>query len=156
MRPILGGNVPPDQVIGRDVLIHKMWRLLDDQSLVLVAERRIGKTSVIRKMALEPAPGWFPVYQVIEGLRSPTEFIDRIVDALGPKLSHHGNLWVRTQQLWQHLGGQRLGQWDLPQLQDNWKRILRSTLEDIQEALEERVIFFWDELPLMVSNRSTQ
>lgn len=45
MRPIIGGYVPPDRVVGRDHFIQKMWKTLEDQSIVLVAERRIGKTS---------------------------------------------------------------------------------------------------------------
>ena len=49
MRPILGGNVPPSRLVGRDDFIRKMWQSLENQSVVLVAERQIGKTTVIRK-----------------------------------------------------------------------------------------------------------
>lgn len=79
MRPITGGNVPPDRVVGRDDFIDQMWRALENQSVVLVAERRIGKTSVIRKMAAEPCDNWYPVYLVVEN--SPTN--DMAVFPLG-------------------------------------------------------------------------
>ncbi len=98
MRPILGGNVPPSRVVGRDDFIRKMWRSLENQSIVLVAERRIGKTTVIRKMAEEPAAGWFPIFMLVEGVRSPTEFISRIVDQLSPILSTQEKGWVRLQR----------------------------------------------------------
>ncbi len=152
MRPILGGNVPPDRVIGRDAFIRKMWRNLENQSVVLVAERRIGKTTVIRKMAEEPKEGWFPIFMLVEGLRSPTEFISRIVDRVSPILNRRERSWERLRQLYDHLGGQAIGTWELPELKRNWKRILAGTLDDIRESFEERVVFFWDELPLMISN----
>ncbi len=152
MRPILGGNVPPSRVVGRDNFIRKMWRGLENQSVVLVAERRIGKTTVIRKMAEEPEEGWFPVFMLVEGVRSPTEFISRIVDQLSPILSKRERGWVSAQKLYDHLGGQKIGTWELPELKQNWKRILASMLEDIRESFEDRVVFFWDELPLMISN----
>jgi hypothetical protein len=152
MRPILGGTVPPDRVVGRDAFIHKMWRSLENQSVVLVSERRIGKTTVIRKMAEEPREGWFPIFMLVEGLRSPTEFISRIVDRVSPILSHRKRGWVRLEQLYDRLGGKTIGTWELPALKRNWKRVLTSTLDDIRESFEERVVFFWDELPLMISN----
>jgi len=42
-----GGQIPPDEVIGRDALIKRLWRILERQSLVLSAERRMGKTCII-------------------------------------------------------------------------------------------------------------
>ncbi len=152
MRPILGGNVPPSRVVGRDNFIRKMWRSLENQSVVLVAERRIGKTTVIRKMAEEPEDGWFPIFMLVEGVRSPTEFISRIVDHLSPILSQRGKGWIRLQQLYDQVGGQRIGTWELPELKQDWKRILSSTLDDVRASLDDRVVFFWDELPLMISN----
>ena len=152
MRPILGGNVPPSRVVGRDGFIRKMWQSLENQSIVLVAERRIGKTTVIRKMAEEPRGGWFPVFMLVEGVRTPTEFISRIVDQLSPILSKRERGWFRLQQLYEPLGGQRLGTWELPELKQDWKRVLASTLDDVRESFDERVAFFWDELPLMISN----
>ncbi len=144
--------MPPDQVVGRDAVIRKMWRSLENQSVVLVAERRIGKTSVIRKMAKEPKEGWYPIYMVVEGMLSPTEFISRIVDQVSPMLSRGKRNWVRLQQLYDRLGGKRIGSWELPELKENWKMILADTLNDVRDSFDERVVFFWDELPLMIAN----
>lgn len=152
MRPILGGNVPPAKAIGRDAFIRKMWRNLENQSVVLVAERRIGKTTVIRKMAEEPEEGWHPIFMLVEGLRSPTEFITRIVESVSPILSGCQRSWVHLQSIYDHLGGQKVGTWELPELKQNWKRILAGTLDDIRDSFDERVLFLWDELPLLISN----
>jgi len=152
MRPIIGGNVPPERVVGRDGFIQKMWSTLEDQSIVLVSERRIGKTSVIRKMEQEPFDGWHPIYLVIEGVRSPTEFISKIFDAVSPILSKKERVFGRFRELYQGIAGQEIGDWSFPELKDNWKRLLKAILDDIKDNFEERVLFLWDELPLMISN----
>jgi hypothetical protein len=152
MRPILGGNVPPRQVIGRDALIDKMWRTLETSSIVLSAERRIGKTSVLRKMIDTPREGWHPVYLVVEGVRSPAEFIRRNVDEVAPILSRKKRMLARLQEALHDIAGAKLGDWALPQIKDHWKRLLDLALTDIRENFDERVVFLWDELPLMISN----
>ncbi len=152
MRPIIGGNVPPERVVGRDDFINKMWNTLENQSIVLVSERRIGKTSVMRKMEKEPRKGWRPIYLVIEGVRSPTEFISKIHDAVSPVLTRRGRILERLRKLYQEIAGQKIGSWALPELTDNWKRLLRAILNDIRDNFDERVVFLWDELPLMISN----
>ena len=45
-----GGELALDEVIGRDQLIRRLWDTLNRQSVILIAERRMGKTSVIKKM----------------------------------------------------------------------------------------------------------
>ncbi len=53
MRTNPGGQIDPAQIIGRDELIKRLWEILSRQSLVLTAERRMGKTSVVLKMKAE-------------------------------------------------------------------------------------------------------
>ncbi len=43
-------QVAPQNVVGRDRLIEQIWRKLKTRSLRFTAERRIGKTTVMRKM----------------------------------------------------------------------------------------------------------
>ncbi|MBI4774356.1 MAG: hypothetical protein HY788_09295 [Deltaproteobacteria bacterium] len=152
MRPVVGGYVPPDRVVGRDDDIRRIWNALENQSVVLVSERRIGKTSVIRKMGKEPIDGWYPVYLVIEGVRSPSEFISKIVEAVSPILSKKGRALTKFRQMCVELGGGSIGSWTLPQFKENWKRLLQTTLNDIRDNFDETVLFLWDELPLMISN----
>jgi hypothetical protein len=129
-----------------------MWNTLENQSIVLVSERRIGKTSVIRKMEKEPREGWYPIYLVVEGVRSPTEFVSKIVNAVSPILSQKNRVLNRLNQVYQEIAGQKVGNWEMPELKNNWKRLLQTALNDIRDNFDERVVFLWDELPLMVSN----
>jgi len=45
-----GGQLSIDQIKGRDPLIATIWETLLSQSVIMTAERRIGKTSIIQKM----------------------------------------------------------------------------------------------------------
>ena len=52
-----GGQIDFKAVIGRERLIQVLWETVEQQSLVITAERRIGKTTVIKKMRHEPVAG---------------------------------------------------------------------------------------------------
>src|SRR6202162_2743292 len=82
-----GGVLAPEDVVGRDNLIDLLWRVLEVQSVVLTSERRIGKTSVIRKMVADPDPHRVCFLRDIEGFRSPSEFIEGIYADVEPILS---------------------------------------------------------------------
>ena len=79
MRANPGGVLASDEVVGRDQLIADIWRALEVQSVVLTSERRIGKTSVIRKMAEQASPAQsLAILRDIEGLRTPEEFVEAV------------------------------------------------------------------------------
>ncbi|GEM_PF-1684579 len=50
-------QISPRNVVGRDRLIEQVWKKLESKSLRFTAERRIGKTTVMKKMLAEPKPG---------------------------------------------------------------------------------------------------
>jgi hypothetical protein len=69
-----GGVIDPRNVYGRDGLIAELWQRLDQLCVLMNAERRIGKTSVLRKMASDGAPGWCPILLDLEKFHSAEEF----------------------------------------------------------------------------------
>jgi AAA+ ATPase superfamily predicted ATPase len=95
MKVNAGGYIAPDQVIGRDVFIKKSWQLIDQQSVILTSERRIGKTSVIRKMCEQPTENNTVVFRDVEGISTIKEFVNRLID----DLSGHQNLLTKGQSL---------------------------------------------------------
>jgi stage III sporulation protein SpoIIIAA len=52
------GQIDTQSVIGRERLIGLLWETVELQSLIITAERRIGKTTVMRKLEREPSAGW--------------------------------------------------------------------------------------------------
>jgi len=148
-----GGNVPVEGIVGRNALAETAWSTLDVQSLVMSAERRIGKTSLLRKMAAEAPPGWVVVSRDLEGLHSAADF------ALGVyrDVEQHLSKWKRSarsaRELLTGLGGTELGGIiKLPAGKETpWKLLLTQAIEDlIQEQQESRLVFFWDEVPFML------
>ena len=61
-----GGQIDIRDIIGRNQLIANIWEILECQSVIMTAERRIGKTSVIRKMTAESKTNWIPVLLDLE------------------------------------------------------------------------------------------
>ena len=55
-------------------MIQLIWDILEQQSIVITAERRIGKTTVIKKLKAKPRPGWIPVFQDLEECHTASEF----------------------------------------------------------------------------------
>lgn len=149
-----GGQIDPSEVIGRDGLIERVWNVLDRQSLVLSAERRMGKTCLVRKMEAEVPEAILAVYRDLERVRSPLEFVELVFQDVKGYLSLISRTAKRVRALLSQLSGAEVGDViKLPSMAaPHWKTLLTRTIEDLAEHQERAVIFFWDEVPLMLHN----
>lgn len=151
-----GGQIDLKSVIGRDRLIQNIWEIVQQQSLVITAERRIGKTTVMKKMATEPQEGWLPVYQDLENCHSATDFSMAVYRQVHQFLSGKGKLTRRSKELFGALGGTELGGvFKLPEKTTApWKEVLTKAIEDLMHENDEgtKLLFLWDELPFMLMN----
>ena len=153
MRANPGGEIDPADVLGRDQLIQSIWRVLERQSLELTAERRIGKSSVIKKMTAEPADGFLAVYQDLEGIRTRLQFVESIYRQVEAFLSRRKKTARRLHKLVTTLSGVQFRGWKLPEMAPpDWTRLLDALCEDLHEHLDGAVVFFWDEMPFMLQN----
>lgn len=148
-----GGQIAPSEVVGRDGLIERLWDVLDRQSVVLTAERRIGKTSVVKKMQAEAPKGVFPVYHDLEGMRSVLEFTERMFGEVSSHLRARSRVAKRTRAFLENLSGAEFSGIKLPEASaEHWKKLLRKIAEDLAEHQGQTPLFFWDEMPLMLLN----
>lgn len=85
-----GGQIDLKSVVGRSQVIQLIWNTLGQQSIVITAERRIRKTTVIKKLKAEPAPGWVPVFQDLEKCHSAREFAMAPLDSVSPSSAAGG------------------------------------------------------------------
>ena len=154
MRANPGGEIDPAEVIGRDDLIGRLWRVLERQSLVLTAERRLGKTCIIKKMNVEAPGPYLTLYRDLERVHTTREFAELVLHDVHTYLSKLGKALHRARQFLERLGGTALpGGIKLPQgVAIDWKELLTTTIEDLVERQEQAVILFWDEVPLMLGN----
>jgi hypothetical protein len=149
-----GGQLEPEAIVGRDGLIEQLWHVLDTQSVVLTAERRMGKTSVVKKMQAEHGPGIVPIYRDLEGIATPLEFAEVVCQDLEAYLRGQRRIAAGTRRLLKELHGVEVrGIIKFPaEAASSWKTLLISTVEDLVECRDDQIVFFWDELPLMLYN----
>ena len=151
MRANPGGQLSPTEVSGRDELIRRLWRILEQRGVVLSAERRMGKTSMVKKMVAEAPPDVLPLYHDLEGVRTPLDFVEIVFHDVAAYL---GRLQKITMKSRQWLAGLEIKDFvKFPDtLAPQWKTLLTKTIEDLVEHQDRTVIFFWDEMPLMLYN----
>jgi hypothetical protein len=148
-----GGHVSPENVMGRDPLITRLWSTLEQLGIVLVAERRMGKSSIINKMKAEPQQGALVLLSDVEGVSRPLEFVERLLWDIDKHLSTGEKTAGWLKQLWSALGGVEIGGiLRLPQsAAPDWKTLVERILGDLaQNQKRRRVILIWDELPWML------
>ncbi|MCZ6635303.1 MAG: ATP-binding protein, partial [bacterium] len=151
MRANPGGQLDPSEVLGRDDFIRRLWRILKRQSLVLSAERRMGKTSVIKKMVDEGPEDMLLIYHDLEGIQTPLEFVEVIFRDVENHLSRFRRNAQRTRRFLEQMEGASFMGLKFPKIAaPHWKGLLNKTLEDLMDHQNHTVIFFWDELPLML------
>lgn len=148
-----GGQIAPTEVIGRDALIRRLWRLLAYQSVVLSAERRMGKTCLVKKMITEAPQAQLAIYHDLEGVRTPLEFVEIVFHDVESYLSRLRRTAERARRFMTHLSGTEISGFKLPDIAaSHWKTVLTNTVEDLVEHQDRMVILFWDEMPLMLYN----
>lgn len=148
-----GGEIAPAEVMGRDKLIADLWGILEQQSVILSAERRMGKTSVIKKMRSEATTDKLPIYRDLEDVKSPLEFVEKVFQDVEAYLTGFNRTAKKTRELLKHLGGAEFSGFKLPEIAaPHWKALLTETIADLVENQDRRVILFWDEVPYMLDN----
>ena len=152
MKPNPGGILQLDDIVGRESVVAYLQSTLDQQSILLVAERRTGKTHVLEKFKAGAPARWVVVKRDIGAMRSASEFVQYVMADLYPHLEAKTNFRNWLQSLGTQLGGTQIGPVKLPNFAaKQWKQVLGDAiahLDDIQAI--ERVVFLWDELPWML------
>lgn len=148
-----GGALEPHQVVGRDGLIADCWRTLAHQSVALLAPRRIGKTSILIRMAATAPEGFVVIRRDLEGVESVAEFAQLLFEDVSRLLggwrstasrarAYIDKLAIEASHIKIELRG--LG----------WKRLLERLFEDLDEQLaarDETLVLMWDEITLFVA-----
>ena len=140
-------------VIGRDKIIADIWKILEKESIVFTAERRIGKTTVLKKMAEEPRPGKTVLYSDLEKVSSPAQFVEVILNDLSRHLTKTQKAVNWVESLAKNLGSTELaGIIKLPPIEGRgWQSLLEKTFNAISDnQTQQEFIFLWDEIPYML------
>ena len=149
-----GGTVSGEAIIGRKSEIDELWGKLDKQSVVLTAERRVGKTCVLRKMTENPRNEWVPLFCLVESCHHPIEFVESIYEEAKRMEAQSGKgVWLkRIRDAYKTISEGEIAGWHLPRVKADWKRLLRNLIEDVAENTGKRILVMLDEFPMMISN----
>lgn len=125
--------------------------------------RRIGKTQIMVKMHAEPVAGWVSVKCDLGGCHTAGEFAAQAFRMSSEALGSKKRNLRRMRDLLGKAAGLELA--GLIKLADGtpapWKDVLRHTFADIEDEMTSlgpaaRMVFFWDEVPYLLSNIATR
>lgn len=152
MRANPGGEIAPENVIGRDEFIARLWHTLEQQSVLLVSERRFGKTSLTKKMRADGREGWITIWRDLEDAGTSPEFAERVCRGIEEHLTGRDRAASRVRAFLKEISGLEIkGVVRLPDAaRPHWKTVLEKAFEDLAEAQTDKVLFVWDELPFML------
>jgi len=155
MRANPGGQLDPDEIVGRDLLIQRIWRVLEGRSIYMNDCRRIGKTVILGMMKERPPQGWVVSKCDLESFRTAEEFATGIVKHSLELLGAKEKTFLRLESFLGIFKGAEIG--GVIKLPDGqpapWKELLRRVFLDLEKNMEEsgqRVVFLWDEVPFLL------
>ena len=147
-----GGQIAPDEVLGREELIESLWDRLRQQSLIFSGERRIGKSSILKKMTAEPPEDMLPIYRDLEDIRSPIEFVEAIWQDTETYLRDIGKS-RRVREHISQLTGSYFNGYQFPEeAAAHWKTLLTKSIEDLVTLQNQQIVLIWDEMSHMLGN----
>jgi len=66
----------------RDEFVKNLWNSIKKHNVLLIAPRRIGKTTVMYRMLDHPKDNWLVIHLNVEELKTPEDFFITLVDAI--------------------------------------------------------------------------
>jgi hypothetical protein len=145
-----GGQLTPDQVVGRDALLTHIWETLASQSVLLTAERRMGKTSVITKLASQAKAHHFVVAATsVQAVKTPGELVEATIAMVASKLPARSKLTRALAGLVKTAGVKEV---DLKVVKLGltgraWKAALERVFATLDQHHDEPILLVYDELP---------
>jgi len=149
-----GGQLALEDIVGREDEVRKYWKILGTRGLILGAERRLGKTHIVRKMHETGQEGFATFYQDLEAVHGLTELVRALYRAVNHQLTLSARAKKKAIEFWSTLLPKKLGALEMPDARANWKGLLVEAIGDVLSAVEptDKVVFIWDEFPLMLYN----
>ena len=154
-----GGQLSPEEIVGRDPLIAEMWDILTSQSIYMNDLRRIGKTQIMVKMHAKPPQNWVAAKCDLGGIHTPEEFATQAFRMSQAVFDAKARNFRRMSELLGKLAGIEIaGVIKLPDGKPApWKEVLRRTFADLNEEMtsrgpDHRIVLLWDEVPFLLDN----
>ncbi len=157
LEPSLGAVLPPEHILGRDATVDRYWQLLKTgNSLLLLAPRRIGKTSICTLLGSRAPDGFLVSYADVEGCDSGRAFVN-LTTKLANKVLERGKAQrIKDLGFW---GARKIKKVETGGVSveinaDTSVEVsLRRMLEDMEatcDTLGIELVLLWDEMPWFI------
>ena len=163
MRNITGPAVLGDDLYGRDYELGRLWEHLEQgEHILMLAPRRVGKTSLMLELHREPREDWEVIYIDVEGGDGPADCVASILAALAahPKYQTRIEAMPFSNAVRDLLRGVSVGA-SISVLQVELKQAIGSDWGQAADQLEARLtslddaggklLIILDELPILIS-----
>jgi len=139
-------------VFGRDKIVELIWRRLEEKSIIFVAERRVGKTTVLDVIKEKYDDNCIVIYSDLEKISSPIELVENVLNSTYEYQNKRGKafkLFEDAKGLFQNI--EQIGKVKFSKEKEReWKSLLMKAIHSICKQSNERVVFLWDEIPYML------
>ncbi len=143
MQIVLGGSVIDNNYFPRKQITEKLKRALEVESVLFLAPRRTGKTSVLLDLSKD-MPG-LKVFLYLEGYSHPEQLLNAMLEGLS---KIQDDAWQKKiKETSQYLKGMKIK--GIEFAPEDWRNKAESLAKHLQE-LDEPICFFLDEFPVMV------
>lgn len=152
-------QVSPAGVVGRKQLIERIWQRLKSKSVRFLAERRVGKTSVLKKMVAEPTAGFHPIFLDLEKVHSADRFVEVLLSELKSLMSIKDKAAKGFGDILAMFGGTEVaGMVKVPELgKRDWQKAIEKTFQAICANNPDTLfVLMFDELPYMLQSIAIQ
>ncbi|MYE84560.1 MAG: AAA family ATPase [Gammaproteobacteria bacterium] len=159
VRNVTGAPVVGDDLYGREAEIERLWTALDrGDSLLMLAPRRVGKTSLMRELEWDPRLTWDVVYIDVEDASGAADLFARVIAALARDGRYRN--WLEAGRLPHALRSVWTSLTQVKALGVELKRAVgqdwASTADYLERRLERlpegrRLLIIIDELPILIS-----
>ncbi|MBA4391773.1 MAG: hypothetical protein C0399_12675 [Syntrophus sp. (in: bacteria)] len=144
----------------RKQFLRDLWRSIEKHNVLLVAPRRIGKTSVMYRLLDDPRDNWLVIHLNVEELKTAGDFVISLLDAIR---EHQPNYFRDTlAKSWDFLKGllsrvEKIEAYEFKielrkgdDFKDKWKERATELIDRIIGS-GNKVLFIIDELPDMLN-----
>lgn len=149
-----GGSLRPEHILGRDELIARYWMKLETHSIALLAPRRVGKTSIAKRMIAFPPERFVVHSRDLEDLESVVHFARALFEDVESHLSKFTRAATRGRAVLEALGLVQIKDFKIDIGEFGWRQLLDQLFADLDEhaRIEDRiVVLIWDEFTYFVS-----
>ncbi|MGA2264412.1 MAG: hypothetical protein ABSH28_23635 [Acidobacteriota bacterium] len=160
MNITIGSIVVGADFFDREDVIENIWETLQTDSILLAAARRVGKSSVMRRLFDQSRLDFRPIWLDCQDYGGPEDLVTDLAVKAGELRQDPRHFFSACAQVGSR-NIEELGIWQLKlklreQVADNWQSQGESVLKETLSQPDTRLLIILDELPILLHKLMTR